>query len=42
MLPVLVGELARIQSPVVLALDDYHQLEGDEVHATMRRLLDAT
>jgi LuxR family maltose regulon positive regulatory protein len=40
MLPVLVGELARIQSPVVLALDDYHQLEGDEVHATMRRLLD--
>jgi LuxR family maltose regulon positive regulatory protein len=40
MLPVLVEELAQIQSPVVLALDDYHQLEGDEVHATLRRLLD--
>ena len=40
MLPVLVEALGRIQSPVVLALDDYHQLEGDEVHGTMRRLLD--
>ena len=40
MLPVLVQELGRIQDPLVLALDDYHQLEGDEVHATMRRLLD--
>jgi ATP/maltotriose-dependent transcriptional regulator MalT len=40
MLPVPVQELGRIQEPLVLALDDYHQLEGDEVHATMRRLLD--
>jgi LuxR family maltose regulon positive regulatory protein len=40
MLPVLVEELGRIQSPVVLALDDYHQLERDDIHATMRRLLD--
>jgi len=40
MLPVLVDELGEIQTPLVLALDDYHQLEGDAVHATMRRLLD--
>ena len=40
MLPVLIGELEAFGRPLVLALDDYHQLEGDAVHAGMRRLLD--
>jgi LuxR family transcriptional regulator, maltose regulon positive regulatory protein len=40
MLPVLIGELEAFRRPLVLALDDYHQLEGDAVHAGMRRLLD--
>jgi LuxR family maltose regulon positive regulatory protein len=40
MLPVLVGELDTFEQPLVLALDDYHQLEGDRVHAGMRRLVD--
>lgn len=40
MLPVLIAELAAFERPLVLALDDYHQLEGDAVHAGMRRLLD--
>jgi LuxR family maltose regulon positive regulatory protein len=40
MLPVLIGELGQMQDRVVLALDDYHELEGDAVHATVRRLLD--
>ena len=40
MLPVLIDELAQLARPLVLALDDYHQLEGDAVHATVRRLLD--
>jgi LuxR family maltose regulon positive regulatory protein len=40
MLPVLIGELEAVQRPLVLALDDYHQLEGDAVHTGMRRLLD--
>ncbi|HUA50032.1 MAG TPA: LuxR C-terminal-related transcriptional regulator [Solirubrobacteraceae bacterium] len=40
MLPVLIGELEGFGRPLVLALDDYHQLEGDAVHAGMRRLLD--
>ncbi len=40
MLPVLIGELEAFERPLVLALDDYHQLEGDAVHAGVRRLLD--
>ena len=40
MVPVLVGELEAFRRPLVLALDDYHQLEGDVVHAGMRRLLE--
>ena len=40
MLPVLIGELEECARPLVLALDDYHQLEGDAVHAGIRRLLD--
>jgi LuxR family maltose regulon positive regulatory protein len=40
MLPVLIGELEAFQRPLVLALDDYHQLEGDAVHVGIRRLLD--
>jgi LuxR family transcriptional regulator, maltose regulon positive regulatory protein len=40
MVPVLIGELEAFQQPLVLALDDYHQIEGDAVHAGMRRLLD--
>jgi ATP/maltotriose-dependent transcriptional regulator MalT len=40
MLPVLIGELEAFGRPLVLALDDYHQLEGDAVHAGMRRLLE--
>jgi LuxR family transcriptional regulator, maltose regulon positive regulatory protein len=40
MLPVLVQGLADLRAPVVLALDDYHRIEGDEVHALLRRLLD--
>jgi len=40
MLPVLIGELEAFGRPLVLALDDYHRLEGDAVHAGMRRLLD--
>ena len=40
MLPVLINELEQIAQPLVLALDDYHQLKGDAVHETVRRLLD--
>src|SRR6201995_1025459 len=40
MLPVLVKELGLVHRPLLLALDDYHQLEGDAVHTGMRRLLD--
>jgi LuxR family maltose regulon positive regulatory protein len=40
MLPVLIDELASLSDPLVLALDDYHQLSGETVHATLRRLLD--
>ena len=40
MLPVLIGELAEVQEALVLALDDYHLLEGDAVHAGIRRLVD--
>jgi ATP/maltotriose-dependent transcriptional regulator MalT len=40
MLPVLIGELQTLQPPLILTLDDYHQLEGNAVHAGMRRLLD--
>ena len=40
MLPLLIGELEECARPLVLALDDYHQLEGDAVHAGIRRLLD--
>jgi len=40
MIPALIGELDAFQRPLVLAFDDYHQLEGDAVHAGMRRLLD--
>ena len=40
MLPVLIGELEAFGRPLVLALDEYHELEGDAVHAGMRRLLD--
>ncbi|MBV9193130.1 MAG: hypothetical protein JO168_03215 [Solirubrobacterales bacterium] len=40
MLPVLVDELGEIQTPLALALDDYHQLAGGAVHGTLRRLLD--
>ena len=40
MLPVLVDELGELPTPLVLVLDDCHQLDGDAVQATMRRLLD--
>jgi LuxR family maltose regulon positive regulatory protein len=40
MLPVLIDELEAFRRPLVLALDDYHQLEGEAVHDGMRRLLD--
>ena len=40
MVPVVIGELEAFEQRLVLALDDYHQLEGDAVHAGMRRLLD--
>jgi ATP/maltotriose-dependent transcriptional regulator MalT len=40
MLGVLLGELEAFGRPLVLALDDYHLLEGEAVHAGMRRLLD--
>jgi LuxR family maltose regulon positive regulatory protein len=40
MLPVLIAELEAVERPLVLMLDDYHQVEGDAVHAGMRRLLD--
>jgi ATP/maltotriose-dependent transcriptional regulator MalT len=40
MVPVLIGELDAFQRPLVVALDDYHQLEGDAVHTGLRRLLD--
>ena len=40
MLPVLIGELEAFAQPLVLALDDYHQLEGDAVHAGVGRLLE--
>jgi LuxR family maltose regulon positive regulatory protein len=40
MLPVLMSELSDLPAPVVIALDDYHQVEGDAVHRTVRALLD--
>jgi LuxR family transcriptional regulator, maltose regulon positive regulatory protein len=40
MLPVLAHELGDLRAPVVLALEDYHRIEGDAVHASLRRLLD--
>jgi LuxR family maltose regulon positive regulatory protein len=40
MLPVLMDELGDLPAPVVIALDDYHQIEGDAVHATVSALLD--
>lgn len=40
MLPVLVSELSDLPAPLVLALDDYHQIHGDAVHATVRTLLE--
>jgi LuxR family maltose regulon positive regulatory protein len=40
MLPALVDELGETEVPLVLVLDDYHQLAGDAVHGTLRRLLD--
>jgi LuxR family transcriptional regulator, maltose regulon positive regulatory protein len=40
MLPALVEELSDLPAPVVVALDDYHLIEGDAVHATVRALLD--
>jgi LuxR family maltose regulon positive regulatory protein len=40
MLPVLVEELALIGQPLVLGLDDYHQVERDGVHPTVQGLLD--
>lgn len=39
MVPVLVEELSHLPAPLVIALDDYHQIEGDAVHATVRALL---
>ena len=40
MVPVLVDELSDLPAPLVVALDDYHLIEGDAVHATVRALLD--
>ena len=40
MVPVLVDELSDLPAPFVVALDDYHLIEGDGVHATLRALLD--
>src|ERR1700759_94797 len=41
MLPVLIGELEASARPLVLALDDSHQLPGEAVHAGVRRLLES-
>jgi len=38
-LPVLIEELSHLPAPAVIALDDYHQIEGDAVHATVRTFL---
>ena len=40
MVPVLVDELSDLPAPFVVALDDYHLIEGDAVHTTVRALLD--
>ena len=40
MVPVLIDELHAVQPGLVVALDDYHLLQGDAVHAEVRRLLD--
>ena len=40
MVPVLVEELSDLPAPFVVALDDYHVIEGDGVHASLRALLD--
>ena len=40
MLPVLIEELSHLPAPLVIALDDYHQIDGDAVHATVRALLE--
>jgi len=40
MVPALIAELSDLPGPVVIALDDYHQIDGDAVHMTLRTLLD--
>jgi LuxR family maltose regulon positive regulatory protein len=40
MLPALVAELSDLPAPVVVALDDYHLIEADVVHMTLRALLE--
>ncbi|HSJ74541.1 MAG TPA: hypothetical protein VK904_09500, partial [Miltoncostaeaceae bacterium] len=39
-LPALLNEIAERRDPLVLVLDDYHALGGDEVHAGMRFVID--
>lgn len=39
-LPALLNEIAASPVPLVLVLDDYHALAGDEVHAGMRFVVD--
>jgi LuxR family maltose regulon positive regulatory protein len=40
MIPVLVDELSDLPAPLVIALDDYQQIEGEPVHATVRALVE--
>lgn len=39
-LPVLLNDIARLGSPAVLVLDDYHLIESDAVHAAMAFLVE--
>jgi LuxR family maltose regulon positive regulatory protein len=40
MIPELIEELGDLPAPIVLALDDYHRIEGEAVHDTIRALLE--
>ena len=39
-LPVLVNELTTLSEPLVLALDDYHAIQDEEIHAGVQYLLE--
>jgi LuxR family maltose regulon positive regulatory protein len=39
-LPLLINDLAGLQNPIVLVLDDYHVIENDEIHGPLELLIE--